>query len=225
LTDVANAWAVINCCGPHSRELVARLADGDVSNAALPYMAMREMRLALAPVRVARVTYVGELGYELHVPVEYAPHLYEELWRAGQDLGVANAGYRAIESCRLEKRYPYWGTDIGPDHTPWEAGLGFAVAMQKGNFIGRDALARARDEGQKRRLCVLLSDADVPLHGGEAILHDGEALGVTTSAGYGYLPADVTQRTGFEIEAFTRRFPARRIDGAAYDPERQRILA
>ena len=235
LTDVTNAWAVINCCGPRSRELIARLADGDMSNAALPYMAMREMRLALAPVRVTRVTYVGELGYELHVPVEYALHLYEELRRTGQDLGVSNAGYRAIESCRLEKRYLYWGTDIGPDDTPWEAGLGFAVAMKKGDFIGRDALARARDEGPRRLMCVLLSDADVPLHGGEAILHDGKVLGVTTSAGYGHtigqwiafawLPVGEAGHADYEVEAFTRRFPARRIDGAAYDPERQRILA
>lgn len=233
LSDVTNAWAVINCCGPRSRTLIARLADGDVSNAALPYMTMRERRLGLAPVRVARLTYVGELGYELHVPVEYALHLYEELWRAGQDLDVANAGYRAIESCRLEKRYLYWGTDIGPDDTPWDAGLGFAVAMDKGDFIGRDALARVRREGPRRRLCVLLSDADVPLYGGEAILRDGQVLGVTTSAGYGhtvgkwiafaYLPAAEAGHADYEIEAFARRFAARRIAGAAYDPQRKRI--
>ncbi|HJQ56457.1 MAG TPA: FAD-dependent oxidoreductase [Vineibacter sp.] len=235
LTDVTNAWAVINCCGPLSRDLIARLADGDVSNAALPYMAMREMRLGLASVRVARVTYVGELGYELHVPVEYALHLYEELWRAGQDLGVANAGYRAIESCRLEKRYLYWGADIGPDDTPFEAGLSFAVAMSKGDFIGRAALQRAKAAGPQRRLCVFVSSADVPLYGSEAILRDGEVLGVTTSAGYGhtvgkwiafgYLPASAATHRDFEIEAFTRRFPVTRIDAAAYDPERKRILA
>ncbi len=233
LTDVTNAWAVVNCCGPHSRELIARIADGDVSTATLPYMAMREMRLGLAPVRVARVTYVGELGYELHVPVEYALHLYEELWRAGQDLGVANTGYRAIESCRLEKRYLYWGTDIGPDYTPWEAGLGFAVSMKKGDFIGRTALEQANTP--ERRLCVLLSATDVPLYGSEAVLHDGKVLGVTTSAGYGhtvgkwiafaYLPATDAAHADYEIEAFTRRFPARRIDGAAYDPGRKQILA
>jgi 4-methylaminobutanoate oxidase (formaldehyde-forming) len=235
LSDVTGAWAVINCCGPQSRALIARLADGDVSNAALPYMAVREMRLALAPVRVARVTYVGELGYELHVPVEYAVHLYEELWRAGQDLGVAHAGYRAIDSCRLEKRYLYWGADMGPDDTPWQAGLGFAVSMKKGDFIGRAALARARKAGPGRLMCVLLSDADVPLHGGEAVLREGKVVGVTTSAGYGhtigkwialaYLSAEDAVHADFELEAFTRRFPARRIPGAAYDPERRRILA
>jgi 4-methylaminobutanoate oxidase (formaldehyde-forming) len=235
ITDVTNAWAVINCCGPNSRALIARLADGDVSTAALPYMAMREMRLGLAPVRVARVTYVGELGYELHVPVEYALHLYEELWRAGQDLGVANAGYRAIESCRLEKRYLYWGADIGPDDTPFEAGLGFAVAMKKGDFIGRAALERAKAAGPARRLCVFVSSVDVPLYGSEAILRDGQVVGVTTSAGYGhtvgqwiafgYLPIDAAAHTDFEIEAFTRRFAVRRIDGAAYDAARKRILA
>ena len=235
LTDVTNAWAVINCCGPKSRALLERVADADVSNIALPYMAMREIRLGYAPCRVARVTYVGELGYELHIPVEYAAHVYDMLWREGQDLGIVNAGYRAIESCRLEKRYLYWGSDIGPDYTPWEAGLGFAVAMKKGDFIGRPALEQRRAEGAKRKLCVFLLDGDKPVYGSEAILRDGKVVGVTSSAGYGhtigkwiafgYLPSDETTHADYEIEAFTQRVPAKRIDGSAYDPERKKILA
>src|SRR5205085_5387915 len=114
---------------------------GEVSDAALPYMGVRAIRIGYAPVDALRVTYVGELGYELHVPTEYAQHVYELLSDAGRELGIANVGYRAVESLRLEKGYLYWGADITPDYTPYEAGLGFFVALNKGDFIRRGALA------------------------------------------------------------------------------------
>jgi 4-methylaminobutanoate oxidase (formaldehyde-forming) len=235
LADVTNAYAVLNLCGPRARDVLAAVAEDDVSNAALPYMAFKELRVGYAPVRAARVTYVGELGYELHVPTEYALHLYETVMSAGAAHGIANAGYRAIESCRLEKRYLYWGADITPDHNPYEAGLGFAVALGKGDFIGRDALAKIKAEGPKQRLCGFLLDGDKPLFGGEAILANGKVLGVTSSGGYGhtvgrwiafgYVPATEAKRQDFEIESFGERFAAKRIDGCAYDPERRKLLA
>ena len=183
-----------------------------------------------------RVTYVGELGYELHLPSEYAAHVYELLWAAGRDLGLADAGYRAIDSLRLEKRYLYWGSDITPDYTPYEAGLGFAVSLKKkSDFIGRAALEKARAAGPSRKLITLMVDADVQLYGGEAIRRDGKVLGVTSSAGwghtigkavaFGYVPADEAGHADYEIEAFTRRHAATRIDGAAVDPQRKKILA
>lgn len=234
MNDVTNAFAVVNVCGPRSRDVLAEIADVDLSNAALPYMGMAEGRIGYAPARIARVTYVGELGYELHVPVEYALHVYERVMAAGAAHGIVNAGYRAIESCRLEKRYLYWGADITPDYNPYEAGLGFAVDLDRGDFIGRDALLKIKIAGPKQRLCCFMLDGEKPVFGGEAILADGKVLGVTSSGGYGhtvgrwiafgYIPADQTRRKDFEIESFCERVKAERIDGCAYDPKRLKIV-
>ena len=169
MRDVTSAKAVINLCGPRSRAVLGEVADGDVSDGALPYMAVRPVRIGYAPVDALRVTYVGELGYELHLPVEYAQHVYELLWEAGRAFGIADAGYRAVNSLRLEKGYLYWGADITPDYTPYDAGLGFAVALKKGDFIGREALAMAKSEAPRRRLCCFLLDEPAALYGGEAI--------------------------------------------------------
>ena len=234
--ELTSARATINLAGPRARDILAKIADGDVDNEAFPYMSAREVRIGYAPVLALRVTYVGELGYELHLPTEYAAHVYELLWTAGQEFGIANAGYRAIESLRLEKRYLYWGADITPDYTPWEAGLGFAVALKKStDFIGRAALEKARALGPRRRLITLLVDAGIQLYGGEAIRRDGRVLGVTSSGGwghtigkaiaFGYVPAGEAGHADYEVEAFTRRHAAHRIPGAAVDPERRKILA
>ncbi len=234
LIDRTSANAVVNLCGARARALLARVADEDVSNNAFPYMWSRRLRIGYAPVLALRLTYLGELGWELHVPTEYAAHLYETLWQAGQDLGVANVGYRAIETLRMEKRYLYWGADITPDDTPYEAGLGFAVALGKGDFLGRDALARVKQEGPKRRLCCFTLESFAPVYGAEAILAGGRTLGVTTSGAFGhtvgkpivlgYLPAGEMDRDDYEIEAFCERFPARRHARPLYDPARERIL-
>jgi len=234
--ELTSARATINLAGPLSRQILDKVADGDVSNEAFPYMTARALRIGFAPVLVLRVTYLGELGYELHLPTEYAAHVYELLWAAGRDFGLADAGYRAIDSLRLEKRYLYWGSDITPDYTPYEAGLGFAVSLKKqSDFIGRAALEKAKAAGPRRKLVTLLVDADVQLYGGEAIRRDGRVLGVTSSAGWGhtigkaialgYVPAEDAGHDDYEIEAFTRRHAARRIAGAAVDPMRKKILS
>ena len=234
--ELTSARATLNLAGPLSRQILAEVADGDVSNQAFPYMTARELRIGLAPVLALRVTYLGELGYELHLPAEYAAHVYELLWAAGRDLGIADAGYRAIDSLRLEKRYLYWGSDITPDYTPYEAGLGFAVALKKkSDFIGRAALEQAKVAGPARRLITLTVGADIQLYGGEAIRRGGKVLGVTSSAGwghtigkaiaFGYVATGEAGHADYEIEAFTRRHAAKRIDGAAVDPQRQKILS
>ena len=234
--ELTSARATLNLAGPRSRDILQTVVESDVSNAAFPYMTARELRLGLAPVLALRVTYLGELGYELHLPTEYAAHAYELLWAAGRDLGLADAGYRAIDSLRLEKRYLYWGSDITPDYTPYEAGLGFAVSLKKtSDFIGRAALEKAKAAGPRRRLVTLLVDADVQLYGGEAIRRNGKVLGVTSSAGWGhtigkaialgYVPAGEAGHDDYEIEAFTRRHAAQRIDGAPVDPGRKKILS
>jgi 4-methylaminobutanoate oxidase (formaldehyde-forming) len=169
------------------------------------------------------------------VPVEYGQHVYERLRAVGEPLGIVNAGYRAIETLRLEKRYLYWGADISPDYNPYEAGLGFCVALDKGDFIGRTALSRIKAEGPKRRLSGFVLDRPAPVYGGEAIMRQGRVLGVTTSGGYGhtigksivfgYVPAEHAGHADFEIEAFGKAVPAQRIPRAPYDPDRRRILA
>jgi 4-methylaminobutanoate oxidase (formaldehyde-forming) len=233
LSEVTSSRAVVNVQGPRSRDLLSRVTDDDVSNEAFPYLAAREIRLGYAPVLALRVTYVGELGWELHVPSEYALHLYEALWEAGQDLGVANAGYRALETLRLEKGYRYWSSELSPDTNPYEVGLGFAVSFKK-DFIGRKALERIKREGVRRTLACFLMEGYVPLHGGEAILHQGRVIETVTSGGfghtvgkaiaYGFVPSELARETRFEIEAFGVRHPAQRYHRAPYDPERRRIV-
>jgi sarcosine dehydrogenase len=232
--DITSSRAVINVQGPRSRDLLSRVTENDLSNAAFPYLAAREIRVGYAPVLALRVTYAGELGWELHVPSEYALHLYETLWDAGQDLGVANAGYRAVDSLRLEKGYRYWSSELSPDTNPYEAGLGFAVALEKGDFVGRSALQRVKREGVKRKLACFLMDGFVPLHGSEAILHDGRVVDTVTSGGfghtvgksiaYGFVPAGLSKELHFEIESFGVRHAALRSERAPYDPDRRKIV-
>jgi 4-methylaminobutanoate oxidase (formaldehyde-forming) len=235
LGDVTSGKAVLNLCGPAARAVLEQVADGDVSHQGFPFMQARRLRIGYAPVLALRLTYVGELGWELHMPVEYGPHVYELLWQAGEALGLANVGYRAIDSLRMEKRYLYWGADITPDDNPFEAGLGFCVALGKAAFLGDEALARIKEEGPRQKLCGFTLERDVPVFGGEAILRGGKVLGVTSSGSYGYtigknivfgyLPAEEAGQADYEIEAFCEAVPATRHDGALYDPARTRILA
>ena len=159
LRDVTNRYATINLCGPRARDILQSVSDDDVSNDALPFLAARNIEVGDATALAVRVGYVGELGYELYVPQEYAVHVYETLREAGEPHGIADAGYRAIDACRMEKGYLYWSGDITPDYNPYEPGLGFAVALEKGDFIGREALARIKGEGVRRRLCSFTSTA------------------------------------------------------------------
>ncbi len=233
LRDVTSARAVINLCGPKARDVLAAAADDDVSNAAFPFATAREITVGAAPALAVRIGYVGELGWELHVPTEYAEHVYEVLWEAGGPHGIADVGYRAIDSLRMEKGYLYWSSDITPDYNPYEAGLGFRVSLGKGEFIGRAALAKAKAEGVKRRLCAFTVEKPVSVFGGEAILRNGKVLSVTTSANFGhtvgkpivyaYLPVEETAHTDFEVEAFGEVYPATRHDQPLYDPSNERL--
>ena len=188
IVDVTGAYAVLAVMGPRSRELLSRLSTADLGNAAFPFGSSREIDLGYATVRATRLTYVGELGWELYVPVEQAASAYEALCDAGREIGLRDAGYYALDSLRLEKGYRAWGRELTPDDTPLEAGLGFAVKLATGvPFTGRAALERQRAAGLKRRLAVLtLADPDVTLWGGELIVRDGKPAGYLTSAGYGH---------------------------------------
>ncbi|MEJ7755186.1 MAG: glycine cleavage T C-terminal barrel domain-containing protein [Nocardioidaceae bacterium] len=187
VTDVTSAYAVYGVMGPASRELLTRLTAADLSDEAFGFATSARIDLGHATVRATRITYVGELGWELYVPTELAVGAYEDLMRAGADLGVVNAGYYAIESLRLEKGYRAFGRELTPDFGPVEAGLMFACKVRSDvDFLGRTAVEKARSEGVSRRLVSFtVVDDDAMLWGGELVLRDGVAVGLVTSAAWG----------------------------------------
>ena len=244
VTDVTSAEAVISVMGPRSRDLLASMSDSDLSNAGFPFGTAREIDLGLAFVRAARVTYVGELGWELYVPTEFALHVYDELVQAGEPFGLRHAGYHALDSLRIEKAYRHWGHDMTDEDSPLQAGLGFTVAWDKpGGFVGRDALLRQRDEGILRRLVVVVLDDPEPLmYHNEPILRDGRIVGRVTSAAFGHTIGRsiglgyVTRGDGpvtaewlaggrLEVEIALQRVGATASLRAPYDPANDRIRA
>ncbi len=243
LVDVTSGTAVLSLMGPRSRDILAAATPDDVTNAAFPFATWRAITIGGAPVQALRITYVGELGWELHVPSEHALSVYRRLWAAGAPHGLANAGYRAIESLRLEKGYRAWGSDIGPDHTPLEAGLAWAVKLRKNlDFQGREALLaqQARPLG-KRLACFTLDDPGVVLLGRETLYRDGERVGWLTSAGcghtvaknigYGYVRRadgvddEYLKAGSYELEVAGKRVPCAFRRDPLYDPKMERVKA
>lgn len=189
LVDVTSQYAVLAVMGPHARTLLQSVSKADWSHEAFACGQSREVDIGYATVRATRLTYVGELGWELYVPVEFAIGVYETLHEAGKPFGLRNAGYYAIESLRLEKGYRAWGRELSPEYNPFEAGLAFACKLDKEiDFRGREALLRLREQPLRRRLAVLTADnsSDLMLWGGEAILRDNKAVGCVTSAAFGH---------------------------------------
>ena len=186
VVDVSSAYAVLGVMGPASRQLLGRLGSADLSESAFPFSTSREIALGYATVRATRITYVGELGWELYVPSEFAVGVYEDLVAAGTDLGLVDAGYYAINSLRLDKGYRAFGTDLTPDHTPLEAGLRFTCKLATPiDFVGRTALESAIEKGPQRRLVSFrVGVPDAMLWGGELVLCDGEPAGQVTSAAW-----------------------------------------
>jgi len=234
ITDVTSGKSVINLCGPLARKVLEKVSPDDVSDAGFRFMTCKDIWIGYAPVLAIRLTYVGELGWELHIPTEYAAYVYEQLQNAGQEFGIINAGYRAIDSLRMEKRYLGWGSDITSDDSPLEAGLGFCIAWEKGDFLGRDALARQRDEGLKRKLHCFSVDGNVSVFGNEVFILNDELLDVTTSGNYGYsvgenlvlgyLPTELTDMNAVELEVLGERHALAHIPTCAYDTAREKIL-
>jgi sarcosine dehydrogenase len=235
IRDLTSARAVVNLCGPLAREVLQRAAQDDVSAGAFKYGRARELTIGSAPVLALRIGYTGELGWELHIPTEYAAHVYEQLRAAGEPYGIVDAGYRAVDTLRMEKGYLYWSTDITPDTTPWEAGLAWRVNLGKGDFCGRDALVAQQVAGIERTFAAFTIEAMSYPVGGEAILYRGEVVGFTTSANfghtvgkpiaYGYIPVALAGKDGFEIEVYGDAHPATLHDRALYDPDNARLRA
>jgi 4-methylaminobutanoate oxidase (formaldehyde-forming) len=241
LFDVTSSYSVLALMGPNAREVLSRVTRADLSNQAFRFGSQQIIGIAGCPVRALRVTYVGELGWELHLPVEYATSVYDALMEAGADLGLRDAGYRAIDSLRLEKGYRAWGADIGPDHTPDEAGLGWAVKLNKNiDFRGRAAVEAQRRDGVKKMLaCFTVEDPDVVLLGRETIYRNGKRVGWLTSAGYGYtlglsigygyvrnpegVDADFVLAGDYELEVATERVICKVGMKPLYDPGMVRI--
>ncbi|MBX2825256.1 MAG: FAD-dependent oxidoreductase [Gammaproteobacteria bacterium] len=189
LEDVTDRYSVLSLMGPNSREILQRVSATDFSNESFPFATHQNITIADCQVNAIRITYVGELGWELHIPVQSAQAVYTALFAAGKDCGLCNAGYRAIESCRLEKAYRAWGSDIGPDHTPLEAGLGWAVKTRLSNidFKGKDAIVRQQASTLKKMLAGFsVADSGCVLLGRETIYRDGERVGWLSSGGYGH---------------------------------------
>ena len=240
--DVTSAQAVLGVMGPRSREFLARLTGADLSNEAFPFATSREIDLGYARIRASRITYVGELGWELYVPTEFIQGVFDDVVRTGTEVGLTLAGYHAMNSLRLEKAYRHWGHDITDEDTPLEAGLGFAVAWhKKGGFNGRDALLRQKERGLARRLVnLILEDAGVLLYHNEPILRDGIVVGRTTSGMFGHslgasvgmgyvagngatVDAAFIAAGRFEVEVAGVRVPARASLRPFYDPNSARV--
>jgi 4-methylaminobutanoate oxidase (formaldehyde-forming) len=242
VTDVTSAYGQLNVQGPRSRELLQRLTSVDLSNDAFPFRAAREIDLGYARVLCVRITYLGELGYELYIPAEQAVHVYDRIVEAGRDFGLVHAGLRALASLRMEKGYRDYGHDIDNTDDPWETGLGFAVNLTKpGGFVGKAAaLARkARGPLQRRLVQVLVQDPEPMMYHAEIVRRDGVPVGYVRAASYGHtlggavglamiepkVPVDAAYLASgsWEVEIAGRRWPARVSLKPMYDPEMKRI--
>ena len=239
-TDVTSSMAVIGVMGPRSRELLQRVVAKDLSDEAFPFGWSRQVEIGYSPVRASRISYVGELGWELYMPTECGLQVYDALLEASEGLELRHAGMHAMNSLRLEKGYRHWGHDITDEDTPLEAGLGFAVDFDKPDFIGREALLRQRELGVKKRLVqFLLQDPEPLLYHHEPIYRDGSIVGYIASGAYGHslgasvglgyvnhesgVSRDFVESGCYEIEVAGRRFPARASLRPLYDPQGIRL--
>ncbi|HWD10919.1 MAG TPA: glycine cleavage T C-terminal barrel domain-containing protein, partial [Solirubrobacteraceae bacterium] len=230
--DVTARWACFAVWGPRARDVLAPLTDDPLE---FGYMRMREIAVGDVPVRALRVTFVGELGWELYCPTEYGAGLWRSLWQAGREHGMLAGGYRAIDSLRLEKGYRVWAADITPDETPYEGGLGFCV-KKEGGFLGADALGVAGEEppAPARRLrCVVLADPRSVALGNEPVRRGDQIVGRVTSGGYGYtversiayayLPAEVEPGAAVEVDIFGAWVAGEVMREPLFDPRGERV--
>lgn len=235
--DVTGSRMCLGLWGPMARTIVESVTRDDVSNAGFPYMTARRITVGNVPTLAMRVTYVGELGWEFYCGMEYGQALWDSLWEAGQPHGLVPAGYKAIDTLRLEKGYRYWSADISPDYTPYETGMGYFVKLEKGDFRGKKALEKQKKEGIRRRLCCFsLDDHTATGLGNEPIFYDGKVVGWITSGGYGYsvrksiaygyLPLELAKPgTRLKTELFGESLGLTVEREPLFDPKGERIKA
>jgi 4-methylaminobutanoate oxidase (formaldehyde-forming) len=232
--DVTSAHACVGLWGPEARTILQSLTPTDISNQAFPFMTARELAVGSVPCLALRVTYVGELGWELYCPAEFGLRLWDTIWDAGHGKGLTPGGYKAVDSLRLEKGYRVWGSDISPDVDPYQSGLGFFVKLDKGDFIGRDALLKKRESPPEAKLaCLVLDDPRQVVLGSEPVRIDGKVVGRVTSGGYGYtvarsiayayIPATCAIGTTVEVDIFGTWIGGRVAKEPLYDPTGERV--
>ena len=234
IDDVTSRYACYGLWGPKAREILQPLTTTDLSNEAFAYMRAQELAVGRVPCLALRVTYVGELGWELYCPVELGLALWDTLCDGGRGHGLVAGGYKAIDSLRLEKGYRVWGTDITPEVRPHEAGLDFAVKLDKGEFIGREAIAKPKNSGERLR-CLTLADPRAVALGSEPVRVSGALAGRVTSGGYGYtveksiayayLPGELEAGTKVDVEIFGERVAGEIEEEPLFDPKGERIRA
>jgi glycine cleavage system aminomethyltransferase T len=236
ITERTGSLFTLGLWGPSARDVLRAVTEQDVSDEAFPYMTARYLHVGeVGPVWAQRISYAGELGWELYGQFAMGDRAWELLWEAGREHGIVAAGLGAFDTLRLEKGYRFWGQDIDTEHDPFEAGLGFAVKMDKGEFQGRRALERKLESGLSRKLsCITLDDPSHVVLGKEPIRHDGDVVAYVTSAGYGYsvgrcvtygyLPVELAvEGTALEIEYFDERLPATVAAEPLWDPKGERL--
>ena len=235
IRDCSDEFAVIGIWGPHARFVLAACTDDDVTDKGLAFRRARPINVGGAGLLAQRITYVGELGYELYMAWPWAVQVWDRLMRAGTEHGIKPGGYRVLESLRLEKGYRYFGSDLTPADTPYESGLDFCVALDKGEFSGRAALSRPEAQAPARRLRTLtVGDEEyLTIYGGEAVHHAGNVVGRVRSCGYGYtlrrnialasVPAELEQGTELTVDVLGDAVPARIERDVLYDPDGDRL--
>jgi len=241
LTNVTSGYAVLSLMGPRSRDLLSTLSDTDMSNEAFPFGTSQEIYIGYAKVRASRITYVGELGWEIYIPTEFALAVYERIIEAGKAFGLTHAGYHALNSLRMEKGYRHWGHDITVEDTPLEAGLGFVVSFKKeGGFLGKQSLLKQKEQGVTKRMVQFLLDDPQPLlYHNEPIWRDDVIVGhissgmfghtIGRSIGMGYVnhkdgaTPEFVESGQYEIEIACQRYSASASLAPAYDPKNERI--
>jgi glycine cleavage system aminomethyltransferase T len=230
--DITDEWVCIGLWGPKARDVLSAVTRDDVSSQAFPYMCARTIDIGGARVLAQRVTYVGELGWELYVEPAWAVQVWDALMAAGKEHGIVAGGYKALDSLRLEKGYKYYSADVTMLENPYEAGLGFCVQLDKGDFIGKAALMKAKQASVQQKLCTLTVGGEeyLTLYGGEAVFAGDRCLGRVRSAGFGYtvkknialayLPLDLAKvGIKLELDIFGRRVPAQVAPTALVDPK------
>jgi 4-methylaminobutanoate oxidase (formaldehyde-forming) len=236
IRDITTEWACLAMWGPKSRDVLKKITSSDISNETHPYLHTRPIDINGVTVLAQRVSYVGELGWELYIPANRAMLVWDALLKSGQEFGIAVGGYKVLDSLRLEKGYRYYTADVTMLETPYEGGLGFCVHLDKGDFIGKDALVRQKQEGLKRKLCTLVLDGSeyTQIYGGEAVYHKGEVISRVRSGGFGYtlkknilyayLPIELA-KTGnrFELNLIEGRFQGEVTATVLFDPKGERV--
>ena len=236
IRDITQDWACLALWGPKAREVLQKLTRDDVSNHAMPYLHAKVIQINGVDIWAQRVSYVGELGWELYIPTDRATLLWDALLNAGQEFGIEVGGYKALDSLRLEKGYRYYTVDVTQLETPYEGGLGFCVDLNKEDFIGKQALVKQKQDGVKRKLCTLVLDGNefTQIYGGEAVYHAGKGITRVRSGGYGYtlkknilyayLPVEIAKAgTRLDVDLIEGRFHGEVTATVLYDPKGERL--